>query len=52
LKNLYARADKKERVWGKGIFARPRFSVAAEFRASFAGTTLNFYFSILNLAFC
>ena len=33
-KNLYARAGKKEGVWGEGIFARPRFSVAAEFRIS------------------
>jgi len=29
-----ARAGKKEGGWGEGIFARPRFSAAAEFRAS------------------
>jgi hypothetical protein len=27
----------KKGVWGEGIFARSRFSVAAEFRASEAG---------------
>jgi hypothetical protein len=31
-----AEVGKKERGWGEGIFARPRFS-AAEFRASEAG---------------
>jgi len=34
---IFARAGKKEGGWGEGIFARPRFSVAAEFRASEAG---------------
>jgi hypothetical protein len=29
-----ARAGKKEGGWGEGIFARPRFSAAAEFRIS------------------
>jgi len=29
-----ARAGKKEGGWGEGIFARPRFSAAAEFRSS------------------
>jgi len=50
LKNFYARAGKKEggrsdsdessdsKSWGEGIFARPRFSAAAEFRASKVGT--------------
>ena len=32
-----ARAGKKEGGWGEGIFARPRFSAAAEFRANEAG---------------
>jgi len=31
---ISARAGKKEGGWGEGIFARPRFSAAAEFRAS------------------
>jgi len=34
---IFARAGKKEGGWGEGIFARPRFSAAAEFRASEAG---------------
>jgi len=34
---LNARAGKKEGGWGEGIFARPRFSAAAEFRASETG---------------
>jgi len=37
LKNFYAWAGKKEGGWGEGIFARPRFSATAEFRASKAG---------------
>jgi len=40
LKNFYARAGKKEGGWGEGIFARPRFSAAAEFRANFVGAPL------------
>jgi len=32
LKKICARAGKKEGGWGEGIFARPRFSAAAEFR--------------------
>jgi len=32
--NFSARAGKKEGGWGEGIFARPRFSAAAIFRAS------------------
>jgi len=39
---IFARAGKKERGWGEGIFARLRFSTAAEFRASFAGTLPKF----------
>ena len=35
--NPIARAGKKEGGWGEGIFARPRFSAAAEFRASETG---------------
>ena len=31
---LDARAGKKKGGWGEGIFARPRFSAAAEFRIS------------------
>jgi hypothetical protein len=30
--------EQKRGGLGEGIFARPRFSVAAQFRASFAGT--------------
>jgi len=32
-----AEAGKKEGGWGEGIFARPRFSAAAEFRANEVG---------------
>jgi len=31
---IFARAGKKEGGWREGIFARPRFSAAAKFRAS------------------
>jgi len=37
LKKICARAGEKEEGWGEGIFARPRFSAAAEFRTSEAG---------------
>ncbi|KUK98950.1 MAG: hypothetical protein XE08_0318 [Parcubacteria bacterium 32_520] len=39
----FARAGKKEGGWGEGIFARPRFSAAAEFRANKVCTP-QFYF--------
>jgi len=34
---ISARAGKKEGGWGEGIFARPRFSAATEFRAPQSG---------------
>ena len=36
--NRKARAGKKEEGWGEGIFARPRFPAATEFRANEVGT--------------
>jgi len=44
-----ARAGKKEGGWGEGIFARPRFSAAAEFRISLCEMRrLNPFFTIFD----
>jgi len=42
-----AEAGKKEGGWGEGIFARPRFSAAAEFRASVSWHAAFKFFSFI-----
>jgi len=47
-----ARAGKKEGSWGEGIFARPRFSAAAEFRISLCEMRYLNLFCLTEKIFC